>query len=694
MVRHAVVAVVLIALGTGEGRAQGSWWNGAWRFRVPITVDAGAYDRYDKPAEVQLNFTDLLAAAGAGGALADDALRIVEVDGSGGALDTNVAFQFDKAVGYDPWTNAAGTIVVIASGFTAAGTSRNFHLYFDVAGSGAPVATVPDQVELTDDVFFEGQNSYMIATPRATYYYHKQGGGFAGLRDQENREWIGYHPTGGSGGSYRGIPNMVFDISGSSFFHPGFINATSSIVSRGPVKLTFRTQSTEPLDPWECLWDVYPTYAKMTLVTKGRTGYWFLYEGTPGGSFEAATDFVVRSSGQRTPASDSWEGDVAPPEWVYFGDGGLKRTLYLVNHQDDGNVDSYRPQDDLMTVFGFGRSLADLNGFMTSVPRTFTFGLAEDSAFVPTSRVIASAFRTITASAGTVEILSVGVPTTLAPENGASGVSGSPVFFWTRVSGANRYHLQVSVDPALSGSFAVDDTSVSDTSRQVSGLLAGTTYYWRVRAAIGGEYGSFAPVWSFTTGLTGPVLWTPLDGAALANGTVNFVWSNFLGASSYHLQVGEDPAFLTGILVDNATLLDTTLSVPGFLPGKTYYWRAGARMGGPTAFSAVRSFSIVATGIDRNPSTPASFSLAQNYPNPFNPSTMIRFGIAERGWTKLEVFSILGERLATLVDGELEPGSYSISFAPGEEIPGTSGVYLYKLSTRAGVIVRKMLFMK
>jgi hypothetical protein len=691
---YAVILTALVSLGTSEARAQGSWWNGAWRFRVPITVDAGAYDRYDKPAELQINFTDLFTAAGAGGALADAALRLIEVDGSGNPVDTSVAFQFDKSSGYDPWTNAAGTLVVMVGGFTPSGSSRTYHLYFDAVGSGVPVTAISQLVTLTDDVFFEGQNSYMVQTPSATYYYHKQGGGFAGLRDQENREWIGYHPTGGSGGSYRGIPNMVFDLTGSSFFHPGFVNSTSSIISQGAVKVTFRTQSAEPLDPWECSWDVYPTYVRMTLLAKGRAGYWFLYEGTPGGSFDGATDFVVRSSGQRIAASDSWESDVASPEWVYFGDAALKRTLYLVNHQDDGILDSYRPQDDLMTVFGFGRDLVNLNGLMSQVPRTFTFGLAEDSAFLPTSRVIASAFRSISASAGAVEVLSVGVPTALVPGDGASGVSGNPVFFWTRVPGATRYHLQVSTDAGMSGSYALNDTMVTDTSRQVAGLLSGTTYYWRVRAAVGGEYGSFSSIWHFTTGQTGPLLWSPLDGARLSTTSVQFVWSNFIGASSYHLQVAEDATFQTGLVVDNPALLDTTATVSGFVPGKQYYWRAGARLGGPTAFSSVRSFSVIPTGVERDPQTPASFYLAQNYPNPFNPTTTIRFGVADRGQVRLEVFSVLGERVATLVDGVFEAGSYSVPFAPGGEIPGTSGVYLYKLSTRTNTIVRKMLFVK
>jgi carboxypeptidase T len=71
------------------------------------------------------------------------------------------------------------------------------------------------------------------------------------------------------------------------------------------------------------------------------------------------------------------------------------------------------------------------------------------------------------------------------------------------------------------------------------------------------------------------------------------------------------------------------------------------------------------------------YSLQQNYPNPFNPTTNIRFTIADFGLTILKVYDILGEEVATLVNEEIEAGSYNINFDAGGL---TSGVYFYKLS--------------
>ena len=56
---------------------------------------------------------------------------------------------------------------------------------------------------------------------------------------------------------------------------------------------------------------------------------------------------------------------------------------------------------------------------------------------------------------------------------------------------------------------------------------------------------------------------------------------------------------------------------------------------------------------------PAGFGLGQNYPNPFNPGTVIPYELAGDGYVRLEVFNLLGQRVATLVDGELGAGRYT-----------------------------------
>jgi hypothetical protein len=88
---------------------------------------------------------------------------------------------------------------------------------------------------------------------------------------------------------------------------------------------------------------------------------------------------------------------------------------------------------------------------------------------------------------------------------------------------------------------------------------------------------------------------------------------------------------------------------------------------------------------------PQVFELKQNYPNPFNPSTMIKYGVPQSGLVVLEVYNIVGERVATLINEHQAAGSYTAQFnAAG--LP--SGMYFYRLSSVSGTETRKMMLMK
>ena len=70
------------------------------------------------------------------------------------------------------------------------------------------------------------------------------------------------------------------------------------------------------------------------------------------------------------------------------------------------------------------------------------------------------------------------------------------------------------------------------------------------------------------------------------------------------------------------------------------------------------------------------FALAQNYPNPFNPSTVINFSLAVDSKVSLKIFDVLGQEVATLVNGQLAAGSHPISFNASLL---NSGVYFYQI---------------
>ena len=88
---------------------------------------------------------------------------------------------------------------------------------------------------------------------------------------------------------------------------------------------------------------------------------------------------------------------------------------------------------------------------------------------------------------------------------------------------------------------------------------------------------------------------------------------------------------------------------------------------------------------------PTVFALHQNYPNPFNPETVIQFEIPEESKVKLNVFNVLGELVATVVNEQLGVGVYNITFN-ASSLP--SGLYIYKLETNNIQLSKKMLLLK
>ena len=93
---------------------------------------------------------------------------------------------------------------------------------------------------------------------------------------------------------------------------------------------------------------------------------------------------------------------------------------------------------------------------------------------------------------------------------------------------------------------------------------------------------------------------------------------------------------------------------------------------------------------------PADYSLAQNYPNPFNANTLIELSLRETGPAKLEIYNILGQRVAVPIDGVLSAGVYSANWNGKDESGRTvpSGMYFYRLTAGEFTQIKKMVLMK
>jgi hypothetical protein len=88
---------------------------------------------------------------------------------------------------------------------------------------------------------------------------------------------------------------------------------------------------------------------------------------------------------------------------------------------------------------------------------------------------------------------------------------------------------------------------------------------------------------------------------------------------------------------------------------------------------------------------PKSFSLSQNYPNPFNPRTTIEFGLPRQTHAVIEVFNILGQRVALLVSEVRAAGYHQVPFDAGGL---SSGMYVYRISAGDFVQTKKLLLLQ
>jgi glycosidase len=97
------------------------------------------------------------------------------------------------------------------------------------------------------------------------------------------------------------------------------------------------------------------------------------------------------------------------------------------------------------------------------------------------------------------------------------------------------------------------------------------------------------------------------------------------------------------------------------------------------------------TGVENDKTLLEEYTLLQNYPNPFNPTTIIKFGIPQAQFVTLNVYNILGERVATLVNREMTEGVHQINFY-GTGLP--SGVYIYSIRATDFISTKKMILLK
>jgi hypothetical protein len=105
----------------------------------------------------------------------------------------------------------------------------------------------------------------------------------------------------------------------------------------------------------------------------------------------------------------------------------------------------------------------------------------------------------------------------------------------------------------------------------------------------------------------------------------------------------------------------------------------------------IRNKEVRGLRITKQQTIPVSYNLEQNYPNPFNPGTTIKFSLPEEADVQLNIYNTLGQKLAEIVNGNLEAGYHSYEWDASSL---ASGVYIYELRTDKFVAIKKMILLK
>ncbi|MBD3392636.1 MAG: T9SS type A sorting domain-containing protein [Chitinivibrionales bacterium] len=235
-------------------------------------------------------------------------------------------------------------------------------------------------VTLTDNETYAGTGGhYKVVTDVATYYYHKAGGTFTGLVDNDDSDWISWSTAGGASGQWRGMPKPynwgwnAEDAGGS-----GVETGEPQDVTAEYAKITSSKGGTADIE-------FFPTHVTFT-ITSNPGNFYFTYEGTPNGECNESETYTVKGNEttQNSIGSD-WTGDIGEAddedyEWLYIGHNSGSNVLFITHSTSDNSADN---TSDLthkmcpMWVFGFGRGWPTTGHI--SGNDSFTFGIVEST---------------------------------------------------------------------------------------------------------------------------------------------------------------------------------------------------------------------------------------------------------------------------------------------------------------------------
>lgn len=114
----------------------------------------------------------------------------------------------------------------------------------------------------------------------------------------------------------------------------------------------------------------------------------------------------------------------------------------------------------------------------------------------------------------------------------------------------------------------------------------------------------------------------------------------------------------------------------------------------PVQINAASALVSITTGIENGSGSPIEYTLGQNYPNPFNPTTTISFTLPREGKVVIDLYDVMGKRIAVLLDEYRQAGYHYYTLNTAEIQSLTSGVYFYSLRSGSFADTKKLVLLK
>ncbi len=625
--------------------------------------------------------------------------RVIAMNSSNEVLAYSAETQFTTAGGAE-----VPTLSYPTGGTTVYYNPPSFYWYINSMGTD-----ITYDIQVDDDNSFGSPAinvtnvSYPYYTPSSalasgtTYYWRVRSVYKRGTANEATSNWSSTASFATNSTSNLSTPQLSYPTGGVTVYTTSpylywYLNGSSSGVSFD----VYYKESTAGSYTKANSSDVTNLYYQLTGLTAGKTYNWYVVAKEGSNTATSSTEsFTIYQATSGSPvASYPTNGETVysytPTVYWYLNGSSSGLTKYTVRWKAGSNSSNWASDYD---------GTADVTNLNTTY-YTFTSNLTYGQTYYwAVAAYDGSSYTSWSSGSFVVYSSSAAAPIPSYPIGGVTVYSTTVTLSWylnSSSAGISAYEVHYSNDGFTSNDVTVSPNPTT-TSTTITGLTAGGTYSWKVKAIYdGGVSSSFSSVATFTID-AGAAPVQPLPGSpvnvSIQTNAPTMSWVLPVSSESqltYELEIADNPQF------NNAKTI-TGLNVPftpvnGLKDGK-YYWRTRSKTSNGTYsnYSPVASFDVNSVTAVNDEIVPKEFKVWQNYPNPFNPSTVIKFAIPVRENVKIAVYDVLGRKVADLVNSEMNAGIHQVVFN-AENL--STGIYFYKVQAGNRLEVRKMILLK